>query len=105
LTLIVTKKNLSRACDVGQDRRGEGEKVMLNAFLALCVAQAADCIDTGLEQVAWVRLQARGAEAVRREGVHVTEAALNNPKVMLTDDDLGDVARLQWCRKVGVGGV
>jgi hypothetical protein len=87
---------------------------MLNAFLVLCVPQAAECVDAGLEQVAWTRLEARGAVSVYRnaEGKlvtgkvngHVTEAHLHQPWLKWTDDDLDDVARLQWARKVVVGG-
>jgi hypothetical protein len=77
---------------------------MLNAFLALSLAYATETADTALEAAAWVKLEARGAVAMKKKDGHIIEAHLHNPKVMLADDDLDDVARLHWCRKVLVGG-
>jgi hypothetical protein len=77
---------------------------MLNAFLLLSCAYAVDTVDSFGEASAWVKLEARGAVARKQENGHIVEAHLHNPKVMLMDDDLDDVARLHWCRKVLVGG-
>lgn len=77
---------------------------MLNAFLVLCVAQAADCTDSGLEAVAIARLGSRPFANLKKQGGHVVEAHFHHPKTGLTDDDLDDVARLHWCRKASVGG-
>jgi hypothetical protein len=80
------------------------ETAVLNAFLVLFFAHAEERVDTALEVVAWRRLEARGGIARRNDDGHVVEAQLHNPKVMLTDDDLDDVVRLRWCRKLHVGG-